>query len=610
MKSIKSFYNNSKFQTKLLMIFTITAIIPMILIMVFSAVLNTKNMTKKVDELMTSNLTQIAERVNLNLEIYTNLAYQIYQDEEINQNVKVFAEDEGEGDVTAYNQISKRLKQYNTTDSGVRCISVVCSNGNSVIYDFDTDSFFNNLWNDYEDLRESEPYKKAVDQPGMVVVPTMSFSENGEKKEYFHIAKRLFDFNNLEKGSIATIIVSVDANVLNDICNVPDNAAGNAKTEYGINFIMDDERIIAYPDMDFAGIDKNEKLSLEEFVTTTGFMKDKSISIISYKDKVSGWTFYNVYDRKYMLKDVTNAQRLYMTVAFVAIVAALTAIIILVRQINESVNRVVDGIKIIQSGNLDVRIKIKYHDEIGRIAENFNVMTERIRNLIQEVKDATFKQKNAEIKALEAQINPHFLYNTLDSINWMAIENEQYEISRMIRNLGIILRYSVNKSNSIVSVEMVADWLDKYMSLQQMRFENKFDYNVNIDKNAMDKRIHKLLLQPFIENAILHGLKEKEGKGNLCVDISLSEDEKMLNIIIEDNGKGMSDEEKAHYNNMDEAIIDDGRSIGLHNVFSRIRMYYGKEAYWNITSFPDMGTVITLKLPIIDSDKKSGEGEI
>ena len=610
MKSIKSFYNNSKFQTKLLMIFTITAIIPMILIMFFSAVLNTKNMTKKVDELMTSNLTQIAERVNLNLEIYTNLAYQIYQDEEINQNVKVFAEDEGEGYVTAYNQISKRLKQYNTTDSGVRCISVVCSNGNSVIYDFDTDSFFNNLWNDYDDLRESEPYKMAVDQPGMVVVPTMSFSENGEKKEYFHIAKRLFDFNNLEKGSIATIIVSVDANVLNDICNVPDGAAGNAKTEYGIKFIMDDERIITYPDMDFAGIDKNEKLSLEEFVTTTGFMKDKSISIISYKDKVSGWTFYNVYDRKYMLKDVTNAQRLYMTVAFVAIVAALTAIIILVRQINESVNRVVDGIKIIQSGNLDVRIKIKYHDEIGRIAENFNVMTERIRNLIQEVKDATFKQKNAEIKALEAQINPHFLYNTLDSINWMAIENEQYEISRMIRNLGIILRYSVNKSNSIVSVEMVADWLDKYMSLQQMRFENKFDYNVNIDKNAMDKRIHKLLLQPFIENAILHGLKEKEGKGKLCVDISLSEDEKMLNIIIEDNGKGMSDAEKAHYNNMDEAIIDDGRSIGLHNVFSRIRMYYGKEAYWNITSFPDMGTVITLKLPIIDSDKKSGEGEI
>lgn len=610
MKGIKSFYNNSKFQTKLLIIFTVTAVIPMILIMFFSAVLNTKNMTKKVDELMTSNLTQIAERVNINLEIYTNLAYQIYQDEEINQNVKVFAEDEGEGYVTAYNQISKRLKQYNTTDSGVRCISVVCSNGNSVIYDFDTDSFFNNLWNDYEDLRDSEPYKMAVDQPGMVVVPTMSFNENGEKKEYFHIAKRVFDFNNLEQGSIATIIVSVDANVLNDICNISNNGSYDNETEHGINFIMEGDRIIAYPDMDFAGIDKNEKLSLEEFVTTTGFMKNKSIAIISYKDKVSGWTFYNVYDRKYMLKDVTNAQRLYMTVAFVAIVAAVTAIIILVRQINESVNRVVDGIKIIQSGNLDVKIKVRYHDEIGRIAENFNVMAERIRGLIDEVKNATFKQKNAEIKALEAQINPHFLYNTLDSINWMAIENEQYEISRMIRNLGIILRYSVNKSNSIVSVEMVADWLDKYMSLQQMRFENKFDYNVNIDKNAMDKRIHKLLLQPFIENAILHGLKEKEGKGMLCVDISLSEDEKMLNIIIEDNGKGMSEEEKAHYNNMDEAIVDDGKSIGLHNVFSRIRMYYGKEAYWNITSFPDMGTVITLKLPVIESNKKTGEGEI
>ena len=600
MKKIKNLYNNSKLQTKLMIIFGVTAVLPILLILCFSAVRNTQNMTKKVDELMTTNLIQIAERVNLNLEVYTNLAYQIYQDEEINKNIKTFSEEAG-GYATAYNQISKRLKQYNTVDAGVRSISVVCANGNAVVYDFETDSFFNNLWNDYADLRDTVPYQQAIDQPGMVIIPTMSFYDNGEKNEYFHIAKRIYDLDDLGKGSIATIIVSVDADILNAICNVKDEE----NLEHGINFIMsDDRRIIAYPDMDFAGIDKNKDLSLAEFVITSGFMKNKVIAINSYQDKGTGWTFYHAYDQKYMLKDVTNSQRLYMAVGFAALLMASLAITIFVRQINVSVNAVVKGMQEIQTGDLEVKIDIRYHDEIGRIAENFNIMTERVKNLIQEVKDVTAKQKNAEIRALEAQINPHFLYNTLDSINWMAIENDQYEISRMIRNLGIILRYSVNKSNSIVSVEMVEDWLEKYMSLQQMRFENKFDFLVSVEERAKQKRIHKLLLQPFIENAILHGLKEKEGMGRLCVDISLSDDQQMLHIIIEDNGKGMPEEERMHYNDMEAAIIDDGRGIGLHNVFARIRMYYGADAAWNITSFPDMGTVITLRLPTIQEEEQ------
>ena len=601
MKNIKERYNNSKFRTKLIIIFFMAAVIPIVLILIFSAILNTNNMSKKVNELMTSNLTQIAERTNLNIEIYTNLAYQIYQDEEINQNINLFMSSQGQEHVAIYNQISKRLKQYNTTDSGVRCISVACANGDAVIYDFETDSFFKNLWKDYPDLRECEPYKQAVDQPGMVIVPTMSFEEDGEKKEYFHVAKRVFDLDNLEKGSTATIIVSIDADVLNRICNM----TGNESTEHGINFIMDEhQKIIAYPNMEFAGTTIEKGTSLEQFVVASGYMQNKDIAINSYVDPVTGWNFCNAYDKKYMLKDVTNAQKLYVSVGGLALLTAITAIYVLSRQLSESVNQVVHGIQNIQKGDLDTKIEVKYHDEIGNIAENFNIMTGRIKKLIQEVRNVTAKQKNAEIKALEAQINPHFLYNTLDSINWMAIESGQYEISKMIRNLGIILRYSVNKSNSIVSIKMVGDWLEKYISLQQMRFDGKFDFKVNIDPNAENKKIHKLILQPFIENAILHGLKDKEGYGLLCVDISLSEDEKILNIIIEDNGSGMSEQEKNHYNNIEEAIKDDGRSIGLHNVFSRIHMYYGEDATWNITSFHEIGTVITLKLPVIEEEER------
>lgn len=597
MKKIKELYNSSKFRTKLLFIFAVSALFPILIILIISARLNTHNMTKKVDELMTTNLTQIAQRVNLNLEVYTNLLYQIYQDEEINENIKVFIGSGSTGYATAYRRINNRLKQYNTTDSGVRCISVVCTDGSAVVYDFETDSLINHLWNGYQDLRETKPYKMAEGEPGMVVIPTMSFREREETKHYFHIAKRVFDWDNLDKGSIATIIMSVDAKILDSICNSP----GKTGEKKEINFIMDDEeRIIAYPDEDFTGIKKNKDLTIEEFVGLSGFMKGKKIYLSSYRDKATGWTFYNAYDRDYMLQDVTNSLKLYFTIGVIALLAATASLLYLLRQINSSVDKVIGGIREVQGGNLDAQVQVECHDEIGKIAENFNNMTIKVKKLIREVKTATDKQKNAEIRALEAQINPHFLYNTLDSINWMAIESGEYEISKMIRNLGIILRYSVNKSNSIVDVKTVEDWLEKYISLQQMRFENIFTYEIHVESQARTKKLHKLLLQPFLENAILHGLKDKEGGGMLCVDISLSEDEDMLNIVIEDNGQGMTEEETRHYNDRKEAVKDDGRSIGLHNVFSRIDMYYGEKAAWNVTSIPGMGTVITLKLPVIE----------
>lgn len=599
MKKLKERYNNARFRTKLLLIFGITSLLPLLIILMISSRLNTRNMTDKVDELMIVNLRQIAERVNLNLEIYTNVLYQIYQDEEITENIKILLEDSDTGYAAAYNRINDRLKQYNTTESGVRCTSVICADGTSVVYDFGTGSSIDHLWKNYKDLRMTEPYKEAEGQPGMVITPTMTFKEReGSRQEgtrhYFHIAKRVFDLENLEMGSIATIVMSVDEEALNRICNA-------AETETGINFIMDpDGRCISYPDEDFSGLKKKDSLSIEEFVHLSGFMENRDISVTSYEDPVTGWIFYNAYDREYILRDVARSQQLYIAIGALAILASAAAILGLVRQINRSVDEVIGGIRKVQGGDMDVQVRIVCRDEIGKIAENFNEMTVRVKNLIQEVKTATDRQKNAEIRALEAQINPHFLYNTLDSINWMAIEKEEYEISSMIRNLGIILRYSVDKSNSIVSIRMVEEWLERYISLHQMRFEHVFSYQIHVEDEAREKKIHKLLLQPFVENAILHGLKDKEGGGILYVDIGLSEDQKMLHIIIEDNGKGMSRELLEQYNDPEKAVMDDGRSIGLHNVFSRLRMYYGEHADWNIKSIEGMGMVITIKVPVVE----------
>lgn len=174
----------------------------------------------------------------------------------------------------------------------------------------------------------------------------------------------------------------------------------------------------------------------------------------------------------------------------------------------------------------------------------------------------------------------------------------------MLRNLGVILRYSVNKSNKLVTVAEMADWLDKYISLQQMRFNNAFICEVHVQKAAEPVKLHKLLIQPFVENAIVHGFKGIENGGILRVDIMLSEKEDELDIIIEDNGKGMPHEIAEQFNDPVTAVQDDGRSIGLNNAFARMRMYYGERVSWDVSSIPGIGTIITLKIPLQNEEIK------
>ena len=541
---------------------------------------------------MVSNLTQIAERVNLNMEVYTNLLYQIYKDDQVTECVSELNDMQESHKAVAYNQIVKRLKQYRNSDAGIRCLSIVCPDGTAVIYDFETDSSLNTIWHNYSDMRQIPPYRESLDAPGMVLTDTMNFQGGENDGHFFHISKRMFDFNDLEKGSIATVIMSVDQKILSSICG------NGTKEDPSINFILNKEqRVVSYPDEDFTGNAINPQLNIKEFVNVSGYLRNKNVALNQYEDADTGWIFYNAYDRDYMLKDLTKTQGTQLGITVLLLVFALALIFYTVRNMDASVKSVVSGMQEVKNGNLDVVVPVQSFDEIGTIADNFNEMTVKVRELIREVTEAEENRKNAEIRALEAQINPHFLYNTLDSINWMAIEKEEYEISKMIRNLGVILRYSVNKSNQIVTIRELADWLEKYISLQQMRFNDAFSYRLNIEEETYTEKVYKLLLQPFVENAIIHGFKEMESGGLLQIDIMAAEHGQGIIIIIEDNGAGMPQEMLKCFNNKEEAIKDEGKSIGLHNAFSRMNMYYGEKASWNVSSIEGMGTVITLRLP-------------
>ena len=589
-------FNNMKIGRKIMSAFVMASIVPILTIQFIGYNMNSNSLKRKIDTLMVDNLTQLSERVDLTMDIYSNLVYQIYVDDKIIENVNTLLNGNGEGREVAFHAIYNRLQQAEKSVRGIRSISVICANGQSVTYDAGTGSSIENLWDDYGDLREIAPYRDVQGMSGMLVTPTTRHKGYDGDAFYFHISKCMYDYNNLDRGTIATIVMSVDESVLRDICAV---AIAEDEAEYNINFITDTNGfVISYPNSFYTGISMNPKLTVQEFVQVTGLLKGQNTAVNKYVNGHRGWVYYNVYNKDYMMRDIRNNQIMFILISLAAILFSSVLISYIVRRIGSSVALIIDGIDQVKEGNLNVSVALDSKDELGQIASNFNDMTGKVRNLIAEVSEAKDKQKDAEIRALEAQINPHFLYNTLDSINWMAIEKEEYGISRMLRNLGVILRYSVNRSNQMVSVTEVADWLEKYISLQQMRFNQSFRFELNVAEAAGSVRIYKLLLQPFVENAVIHGFKGMEKGGVLRVDIFLSDTGERLNIIIEDNGKGMPREMAESFNVREQAVRDEGGSIGLHNAFARMDMYYGREAVWNVNSIEGMGTVITLTLPV------------
>ena len=179
----------------------------------------------------------------------------------------------------------------------------------------------------------------------------------------------------------------------------------------------------------------------------------------------------------------------------------------MMRPVLDLVGRLVYAMSEIENGNFDVQIPSVEHptNEVERIVAGFNEMSGQLKQLVEKVKQSTVDQKNAELQAMEAQIDPHFLYNTLDTINWKALEHDDFEVSNMVGALADILRYSIRNPGDMVSIGQELSWLERYTMLQKEKLDQPLMIKTEVPEELMGYRIHKLLLQPFVENAINHG---------------------------------------------------------------------------------------------------------
>jgi len=297
-----------------------------------------------------------------------------------------------------------------------------------------------------------------------------------------------------------------------------------------------------------------------------------------------------------LIKTMPNFITLVLGLTILIGLLAIILATIFSRKITDPINHLIAGINKMGDGNFNVRVKEASRGEMAVLIKKFNEMNDKIGKLIQDNYEIKLMEIDAELKALNFQFNPHFLYNTLNTINWLAIRNEQHQISEMIVELSEMLEYTAKAEQSQVSFLEDEKYLRNYLNIMGKRFANTFKVEFDIDPRLYDTFVPKFFLQPFIENVFIHAFEDLDEGGEVSISGQIRGDERVFTI--KDNGKGISEERLAHL--FDEQP-DTGRwkSIGIYNINQRIKLIFGETYGVSIQSSVGQGTTVVINLPLI-----------
>ena len=327
-------------------------------------------------------------------------------------------------------------------------------------------------------------------------------------------------------------------------------------------------------------------------------IKGRKYLVAYITSRSTGWKFANIIPYSSILKNIKTVRITLVLVYIVIFILVFYLSLLFAKGITKPLKRLTDEMKLVEEGRFDeiapVDITtVKQGDEIAQLERDFHLMVQKINSLI---KDNYLKQiavKESEFKALQAQINPHFLYNTLDSINWLAKINKQHQIATMVKALGNLLRNSISIKSEVISLGNEINILEDYITIQKCRYEERLDFSIDISQEYWQYMIPKLSIQPLVENSIKHGLEKILGVCKIRVWAESSENG--LEIWVQDNGPGMDKDFLAKLNKGE--IKPRGSGIGIKNIDDRIKIIFGREYGIKIDSILGQGTKVCIFIP-------------
>jgi len=342
---------------------------------------------------------------------------------------------------------------------------------------------------------------------------------------------------------------------------------------------------------------KNPELLDMDAVQINAKVFGKDIIIVSDTIDYSDWKLIRIINTDKIYSSVNMLGKITIYIFMVFILVSLIASLLLSVSFTKPIVELNKNIKKVEKGDLSVAIKIDRKDELGELSASFNNMMVQIKNLINEKVEHQKKKSDMEFQILQAQINPHFLYNTLNSIKWLAEIQNIENISEVTSAVINLLKYNISSKKVLVSLEEEIESIKNYVSIQKYRYGNNFDIEYCLDEKTLHLKILKFILQPLVENSIFHGFKNFKYGGKIKINSKV--EGKFLVIEVVDNGSGINDDKK-------DLIEKEGakmyKGIGLNNVHERISLYFGPEYGITVKSEQNLGTSVILRLPVIEKE--------
>lgn len=317
---------------------------------------------------------------------------------------------------------------------------------------------------------------------------------------------------------------------------------------------------------------------------------------VACESEATGWTAVGVAYTQELLRNQDRIYKTYLWIAALALIFALLFSVQLSASVAEPIRKLTQTMQCVEGGDLHVRCHVSSRTELGQLSDSFNHMIAKTAELMDERLRIEEQKRKSEWKALQAQIQPHFLYNTLDSIIWMSHAGRNEEVVEMTSALAQLLRSSIGDGSDTNTLEKELAHVRSYLTIQKMRYNEKLQYAIDMDPQTGGCLLPKLVLQPLVENAIYHGIKLKQGGGTVRIE-SLLEEDRLL-ITVEDDGVGMTQEQLETVLEKKEA---DGESskLGVYNVNERLQLFFGPDAAMKYYSTPGRRTMVMLVLPIV-----------
>lgn len=530
----------------------------------------------------------IIQQMNQNIDSYIdymeNIAYLISSNEDV-QDYLFDEKIDNEGRYRILNQFQTILDSR----SDIRNVGIISKNGRMLIND-GSKSVNQDL-----DLNTQEWYATALEKPNGPILTSSHVQHiiSGERPWVITLSRGIRDRSGSgEKEGV--FFIDLNYSAISGLC---DQSTVGTK---GYAFILDAKGNIVYhpQQQQLYNELQTENISLimdtDEDTVLTGTGNDGKLYSISRSEK-TGWTVVDCTSVRELLRKSRQAQSVYVLTAIILVIVALLFSRFMARSITLPIQKLRDSMKKVQEGDFSVSdVVVDSKNEIGSLTKSFDVMTHRIHELMEQNVHEQEEKRKSELKALQSQINPHFLYNTLDSIIWMAEGKKNEEVVLMTASLARLLRQSISNEDEVVPIANEVEYARGYLTIQKMRYKDKLEFQIEVDSSILYIPLIKLVLQPIIENAIYHGLKYKESKGLLIVKGFMKDGNAVLQVI--DDGVGMDEETLAHIYDKHKVNYH-SNGVGVYNVQKRLKLYYGEDYGITYTSELGKGTTATITIP-------------